>query len=543
MIGSGIIGSFMVGSTSQNEVLPDFLTVYINGVDVTGSVFCGASGSEAFEISEILTGATTGRLTLVEPDAPTGPSLDIQIGHDVIIEHQTGRIFGGQVADITRSNPGQSDTVFWRLGLQDFTACMERRLVAASFEDLGDPVTQTAGDILNQLFDDFLDDGCLVKGTIEDGPLIQKANFNYVTVEDAYNDIQRLTGNAFFWKVDSFRVLTFLERTAVPAPYDIDDTQVDILEVEFDSTQEMYRNRQFVRGGKAETEPRTEEFEGDGKQKTFTMSLPLAAAPDIEVNTVPVSSSAIGMKGIDEDDATKTWLWGMDDDVVVAKTAPGVGDDIEITFRGLFSIIVQADNASEQTSRSAIETGNGIYESVDVDESLNLSSTRQKAEGLLDKYSKIPEMITYQTDRPGEVRAGQLQNVDLTTLDFDSAEMLIEQVDIILVGEDLRRTVRATDGREWLEWLEFFRNLVRDPFVIRENETILTPRNIEEDLEFTDSVVVVLSDATIAFEDDPYTWMIVGPDFSIGKKIDDPDEDFEDSEEVDGPDIGDPVNI
>jgi hypothetical protein len=36
--------------------------------------------------------------------------------------------------------------------------------------------------------------------------------------------------------------------------------------------------------------------------------------------------------------------------------------------------------------------------------------------------------------------------------------------------------------------------------------------------------------------------MIVGPDFSIGKKIDDPLlVDFTDSVQVDGPDIGDPL--
>jgi len=543
MIGSDPIASFPIASSvAVAQTLPDVFTVFIDGVDVTGFVFTGASGSEGFSVSEILTGTTTGSLTLVEENAPTGPVLNIKIGQEVIIEHRTGRIFGGAINDLARSNPGQSNVIFWRLQLKDYAACLTRRLVAVDFEDLGDPVTQTMGSIIKILHSSFLADGCITLGVIEDGPLIQKAIFDYVTVESAFNDLQQLTGNTFFWKVDPFMVLTFKERTAEAAPYEIDETQEDIVNLDFDQSREAYRNRQFVRGGQAETEPRTEEFEADGKIKTFVLALPVFAKPTIEVNTVAVSPAAIGFKGIDEDTVSVLWLFAIDDPVVAAKTAPTSGDDIEITYQGLFPIIVQCDNASEQTSRNAIELGNGLYEGVDVDESLNLPATRQKCDALLDKYSRIPKRIIYQTDRQVTIRTGQLQTVNLTRLDVTAAEMVIQQIDTVLNGEDLRRTVSATDGRDWLEWLEFFRSVLRGPFLIRENETILVPLKVTDTIDLNDSVVINLADDLNVFTTDPYTWMLVGPTFSIAKKIDDPLlVDFGDSQQVDGPDIGDPV--
>lgn len=543
-IASNPIASSPIASSSLGEVVErDTFNVFINSVDVSGNVFTGSSGSQGFSISDILTGTTTGTLILVEDDAPTGPTLDIEIGHEVIIEHKTGRIFGGIIEDLKRTNPGQSDVLFYNLSLRDYSACLTRRLVPASYEDTGDPVTQTAGSIITSLFNLFVSDECIVLGTIEDGPLIQKANFDYVTVESALNDIQRLTGNTYFWKVDAHKVLSFRERTAVPAPYEIDETQADILNLDFESSKESYRNRQYVRGGKTETDPRTEEFEADGKLKAFTTTLPLAAKPVIEVNTVAVDPDAIGVKGVDEDIDAILWLYGVDSDVVAAKTAPSSGDDIEITYQGLFPIIVQLDNNSEQTERKTIELGDGIYESIDTDESLNLSSTRQKADALLDKYARIPKSITYQTDRIGDLQPGQIQTVNLTRLDVTGAEMLIEQVDTVLNGEDLRRTVKATDGREWLEWLEWFRDLLRGPFLIRENESIITPLSVADDIDVSDSVVVNLTDDLNPYTDDIYSWMIVGSDFSIARKIDDPDPFvfFADSEQVDGPNIGDPV--
>lgn len=543
-VASSILGDLPVGSMLTGGLTQQTLQVWINGVDVTGSVYIGSGGTEGFTVSEILTGATTATLNLVETDASSGPSLDIKVGHEVVIEVKGQRLFGGQVADVRRINPGQSDALFWRLACRDHSVCLERRLLAASFEDTGDPITQTVGDIITTVFNNILDDGCIILGTIEDGPLIQKANFNYITVLQAFNELQTLSGNAYYWKVDAFGVLSFRARTAIAAPYNIDDTQEKILDIDFDTTKESYRNRQFVRGGKTETEARLNEFEADGKLKAFTCDLPLAAKPVIEVSTVAVDPSAIGIKGVDDDDASITWLWARDDAVVTAKTAPTAGADIEITFQGLYRIIVQRDDAGEQTQRAAIENGNGIYESVDVDESLNLSTTRQKADALLDKYGQIPQRVSYQTDRSGDLRPGQLQTVTLTVLNVPAIKMVIEQVETTLVGEDLRRTVNATDGREWLEWLEFFRKLIRDPFIVRENESILIPTVIEEDLVFTDSVSASATDTTITYTDDPYTWMIVGPGFRIGKAIDDLGVVlFEDSREVDGPKIGSPVNI
>lgn len=534
-IASSFPGSTPIASLEGGvaPTLPDPITVYINGVDLTAYLFTGSGGSEGVSVSEILTGTTTGDLVLVEEDASSGPTLDIVIGYEVVIEHRTGRIFGGEVEDISRSNPGQSNVIFWRLALKDYSACLERRLAAISLEDTGDPITQTAGDIITTLHSTYLSSECIILGEIADGPLIQKANFDYITVADALNDIQKLTGNAFYWKVDAFGVLTFRARTEISAPYDIDETQVDIIDLSFDSTKEAYRNRQYVRGGRTETTAtKTDEFEGDGKQKTFTLSLPVAGKPTITVNTVAVSASAIGIKGTDDDDATKTWLYAVNDDVVTAKTAPTAGADIEISYIGLFPILVQRDDTGEQAARAAIEVGAGVYENFEEDESQNVVGARQLADALLDKYARIPKAIRYQTDDQGFIKTGQIQTITLTRLGM-TATMLIEEISIQLVGDDLRRSVNATDGREWLEWLEFFRGLLKKPFRIRDNESILAPITLSETLDVADtSLTIDTSDTTNTWTTDPYTFMIVGTEWTIAKINDDGN--------PDGPKIGEP---
>lgn len=534
MIASSFPGSSLIGSHTGDQTLPDVFTVWVNGINLTANVYIGTSGSEGFSVSEILTGTTTGSLVLVEEDAPNGPTLDIQIGHHVIIEHRTGRIFGGEIEDLARTNPGQSNVIFYRCALKDFSAILERRLATISLEDTGDPVTQTAGEIIETLHTTYLQDSLIMLGEIADGPLIQKATFDFVTIANALNDIQKLTGNAFYWRVDQFGVLHFRERTEIPAPYDITEDQVDIIDLSFESSKEAYRNRQWVRGGKTETTAtKTDEFEADGKQKTFTLSLPVASKPIILVNAVAVDPDDIGIKGVDENNPAFTWLFARDDPVIAAKTAPTAGADIEIEYIGLFPILVRRDDPGEQASRAAIEMGDGIYEGFEEDESKDVTGARQLADALIDKYSRIPKSIRYQTDDQGFIETGQLQTVTLTRLAV-TAQMLIEQVDMILVGDDLRRSINATDGREWLEWLEFFRSLLKKPFKIRENESILTPITLSETLDLADNGVVVdLSDTLNVWTTDPYSFMIVGDDWSIAKVNDDGN--------PDGPDIGDPL--
>lgn len=509
MIGDAV-ASHAVAGTSAEATLPEIITLWINGEDVTDYLWTGSGGTPVVDVSEVVGGASTASFVLVEEEASDGTSLDIQLGHEVIIEHRTRRIFGGSINDFSVDVPGSGNAIFHKVDAKDYSAELEKKRIAQSYADTGDPITQTIGNVIEAIYDDFLSSSGLFLGDIEDGPLIEKINFNYIRASDAFQQLANLTSGGYLWRVDNFRRIHFQARTAVPAPWEIDDDQEDINQGPGKSRSlENYRNRQIVRGGKAEAEERTDAFEADGKLRTFTVSLPLAAKPVIRVNTVAVDPSAIGVKGIDEETAGVTWLYEIESPDVTAKTAPTSGDDIEIDYVGLFPVILIREDGGEQTTRAGLEIGDGIYEELAVDEALDLATARQYGDALIEKHARIPDRIDFITDRQGEIRAGQLLTVNLTQLGV-SADFLIEKVDISLVGDDLRYSVSANDGRETLEWLEFFRKIQRDPFLVRENEKLILATPITEQLELTDSVVVSLTDDRIAYTADEYTAFLVG---------------------------------
>lgn len=517
MIGTSPVASFPVGGFLKFNVAAQELQIFVNDVDLAGNLFISSSGDAGFTVSEIINGTSTLDLQLVETSATSGPTLNLKVGHEVIVEHASGRLFGGTIEDIKRTSPDLEKTVYHSLTCTDFSACLERRFVAASFEDTGSPITQTLGDVVTLIHAQFLSDGCVFLGTVEDGPLVQKINFNYVRVSEALTDLSRLSGGTFIWNVDYYNNLTFRSRTALTAPYVLSDTNQPIEAIDFSESRETYRNRQIVRGGKTVTESRVEEFEADGKIRTFTVSLPVNAKPVIKVNTVEVAQANIGIKGVDDD--TALWVFQLESaDISVGKSQspPSSGDDIEITYFGQFPVAVIREDVTEITARAAIEPGDGVYEAIDVDQELDLPGARAKGDALLDKYARIPARISYRTKRADKLTAGMIQRIDLTVLNI-ADDFLIDTVTISLYDLEPQYVVAATEGREVLEWLEYLREHFGKPFILRDNEGLLIPALITEQVNLTDTPVIVQSDQIKPFTGDPYTVVLIDPIGNIGK--------------------------
>ena len=533
-IASAEVASFYPGVPES----PEGLLILVNSVDVSGFFFKSAAGEGTLQVSEIINGTSVLELTLVEKDASGGSSLSILVGHEIIIQIGPVRLFGGMIEEIRRVSPGRSNGLFHNITATDFSACLERRLVPTSFEDLVVPVTQTAGDIVKAIHATFLADSCVILGTIEDGPLIQKINFNYVTVANAYAEIARLTGGTFAFRVDYFGALHFQAITSTPAPFTITDAQFNVREIESFRTRETYRNRQFLRGGNQVADTRVESFFGDGEQKTFTLSLPLSQKPVIAVNSVVVDPANIGLKGVDEDKVNIEWVFQLESsEVSVARDKLPVanGIQVDITFRGLFPIVLNREDASEIASRSLIEPGDGVYENLDVDEALDEAQSREKAQALLERYARISERIRFDTDDSplSKISAGMLQTVNLSVLSIGDA-FVMDEVNITLVGELPRYDVNATNGRELVEWLEFLRNIFRKPFIVRDNETIIVATALIDNVQLTDLIVVAAGDTVIGFEEDPYTVFFVGGATIARTKF---------GGEQDGPRIGAPLKL
>lgn len=514
------------------------LRILVAGVDISGFFFKSSAGEGTLQVSEVINGTSILELTLVEKNASGGSAIGVQVGQEIVVDVGSVRLFGGTIEEIRRVSPGRSDGLFHSITAKDFSGVLERYLVPASFEDLGIPVTQTIGSIVTTIFNTFLSTSGLSLGTIENGPLVRKINFNYVTCANAFADLARLTGGAFAFRVDYFASLHFQAITSTPAPFTITDSQFNIREIETFETREAYRNRQFVRGGKQTADTRVESFIGDGEQRTFTLSLPLSEKPIIEVNTVAVDPDNIGIKGVDEELPTTEWVFQRGSSEVSKsrdKAVPLDGDDIDITFRGEFPIVRIDEDFGQISSRAAIEPGDGIQEDIFIDESLDEEQSREQSEALLDRHARIPERIRFDTDDSplAKISAGMLQTVLLSVPEIDD-QFIMDSVDITLVGELPRYLVEATNGRELVEWLEFLREMFRKPFILRENENILVATAIVDNVELSDVVTAVLADAVIPFEDDPYSvWFVGGATIARTK--------FDGTQ--DGPRIGAPFKL
>ncbi len=506
------------------------VTVTINGVDVTSRVFGGAESRDV-SISETLNGVGTCEFRLIEPEGAGNPALSVELGHEVIFDHTVGRIFGGHIEEIRTVNVGVTDVLTYEVVCRDYSAAAERKVVPRVFEDPADPPTQTAGDIVTKLHSEFLASDGITLGDVESGPVIDRAIFNFVTVADALNQISELTGGAYVWRIGHDRALSFTQRTFYAAPFEISDAQLDFQEAARVRSLSTYRNRQYLRGGTDESDETTERFLGDGDTRDFEMRFPVSEKPRIWVNGFEVPPASVVARGDSDDDSP--WVWDEGQIRVTAKDAPEDGAQVAISYRGQFPVMVLREDSSGIAARAAVEGGDGVYESVDsASEQDTGDDARELADKLLEKYSSIPERIEYTTQKQGQLRAGQLQTVNLTGLSVN-AQYLIESLEIVVEADLAVYTANLTTGRDVAEWLLFWKEKVRNPrvFSLDASGGLLIPITEKEQVQVSDSFSAPQSNSLSPWEDDPYTVMLVGTESSIAKVLPDGS--------VDGPRIGD----
>jgi len=392
------------------------------------------------------------------------------------------RVFGGTIERFKKRRIGTTSIVRYNISCIDFNKTADRRRVYESY------VNKTAGYIVNDIITRFLAGEGITAGSIETGPVMKKVVFNYKKASECFDYIKDATG--LNWNIDYNKQLnTFYREDDVGEGFST--TEGNFEDVEVESTREEYRNRQYIRAGKDLTDTLTKRSvtpKPDGVSRTFMVSLPIGEKPTIYVNDVAVSDSDVGINGVD---TGKKWYWNKgsnqisqdDGETVLCDT-----DALTVTYKGLFPIIVQADNQLEQAARKAVEGGTGIYEDIEVDGNIDDSDTAlDYANGLLEKYADIPEIVTITTREFRQ--AGKLIPLDIPELDL-SGDYLIESVQTKDQNGLLVYTVKALSGESLGGWVEFFRKMRQDKsqYLIRENEVLIKLKRLEDGVECNDSL-------------------------------------------------------
>jgi hypothetical protein len=327
----------------------------------------------------------------------------------------------------------------------------DKRIVAESYE------AKTCGYIVDDLFDNYLADEGVTIGEIQLGATLTTCVLNYVRFSDAMDNLAEAAG--FIWYISYDKKLYFIDRSTYAAPWAI--TTADILvspKPALTNSNNLYRNQQYIRGGKALTDLQTEERKGDSKLTAFTMNYAIGKEPtSVKVNTI---AKTVGIKGVD---TGKDWYWNKGDAVLSQDSGGAVlaaTDTLEVKYYGEYDIIVVATDEDAVAAQLAIEgSGTGIVEEVadevhitDRDAAINSALAKLK------QYSPTGYQFKFTTRRTG-LKTGQLASVTFANYGLSAAEMLISAIKLERVNSEFWYRVTAIQGPDMGGWSKLFKDL------------------------------------------------------------------------------------
>lgn len=324
-----------------------------------------------------------------------------------------------------------------------------------------------AGDIVRDIITNYLQVDGVTAGTIQDGPIVTEAVFNYSTATKALERLAELA--AFEFNIDKNKQVQFFHRATNYNNTIITETS-DIKNVKVSPEAEEYRNKQYIRAGMDTTDEQTESKKGDGTAKTFTVGYPVAQVPTITVNG---AAQTVGIRGVDEG---KQWYWNKGEKEITqddSGTPLTTAQTLVIKYRGLFNIVVISYDNTEIQRLKDIDGTSGIVESVIDDPYITDRQTAfDDAAAKLARYAKEGRRITFETKITG-LDPGQLIQVVLPSYGIDDYFLIESSRATELGTADGRLTydISIVDGSATGGWANFFKQLANkgEAYVVREN--------------------------------------------------------------------------
>lgn len=372
-------------------------------------------------------------------DIDRGEPVEIKWGYET---------FGGFVDDPSLSQIKGNNSLIHDITCMDYVYLADKRIAAASYEN------KTCGYIVNELITNYLASEGVTAGTIQDGPTVIESIINYVRVSDALDALAEKAG--FIWFIDDDKRLWFIDRETTASPFTLTANDIINDTASVSKRNPLYRNRQYIRGGKGQTSLQTENRIGDGVTTAFTLNYPLAKVPTVTLNSNP---QAVGIKALD---TGKDWYWSKGDAVLSQDTEGTIlesSDTLQVQYYGQYDVIVQSDDTAQQIMTLTTEGGSGYVEDMTEDSnSTSVDSALESAAAKLGKYSREAKRFSFQTLREG-LEPGQLLTVNYPLIGFNNTELLVESVSVQITETQYIYSVVAIEGPEMGTWTKFFASL------------------------------------------------------------------------------------
>lgn len=334
----------------------------------------------------------------------------------------------------------------------------DKRLVFKTYANV------TCGAIIADLVNAYLaaEGVTYTSSTVATGPTIVSAIWSgSKSVADALSWMAEQAG--YWWTIDKSGVLYFQPYGAVAAPFTMDGTSADSVQgltVEYGN--DLFLDKQFVKGSYGETSTLIENFVGDGVSRSFTLSYPLGTLLSLSVN-----GSDLTAYTLDKGETGGRYYVADGDPVVAQDTGQTIltsSDALSVQYRGRFPVLVAAQNTALIATQQAREgVGTGIVESVYTNTKVRtLTSAFQIAQALLSHYGVDTTSLEFTTKTSG-LAPGQMLPVNLPDFGLNGVNMLITGVSLSdqLDQMNIWYTVECIAGpAEVAQWQTFWQDLM-----------------------------------------------------------------------------------
>lgn len=263
---------------------PATYRILINGLDRTTDVI-----NQSPSIEDIINDQNnTCSFRLIDNTGQGMPSNDQEV--QFILDDGT-ILFGGKILSCKIGSVKATGKVEAQIKCVDYVRDLDRNLVHRTYEDMTD------GDIIREIVAQYCIGAGITTNHVVDGVTIDQISFNYIQPSQAFRKLSDITGKN--WYIDYEKDIHYFPMTTNAAPFNIDASNNQYMDLSISKDASQIKNRVYVRGG-TKLSDTTEYIEvGDGQKRKFVL-------PDRPHNvTVSVDTGAgyvtktVGIKNID----------------------------------------------------------------------------------------------------------------------------------------------------------------------------------------------------------------------------------------------------
>lgn len=365
-----------------------------------------------------------------------------------ILDEMDNPFFAGIIQSVDSPNFSTSfEKKNYNLEILSMESIFNNRIISDAYQ------TKTTEEIVTDLFNQYIaPEGITLGKIITGGREYDNYNYQYTKFYDILTELSEAINATFYISAD--KKFYFIDQS----DFNYVLTPTHIKDLKKDEEKGDLRSVQIVTGAKEETSVQSESEIWDVNQSNYVLSYQVSSIEGITINAVIAN---IGIRGVDEDDSSITFLWSFGSNTISVNNSalikPSVTDNVVTLYQGFFDIVITNTNDQLVNDISDRNGTSGIIERIFTDETIdNLSDADKKANDLLDQFSKSEIEASCLTEDLANSKILDFWYLDYPELDM-VGEFAVVDRSISNFGENTRIKVRLKNKNFFKKYGETFR--------------------------------------------------------------------------------------